>query len=145
MNVFKKISLLCMPCFLLACSTVPQSGLDNKPVQPIKQPQAVQQQVQITAVDPVVKGSGVVNSLLDQASQQLENGEQQAAESLLERAIRIAPRFPESYFRLAELRYQQGKYIQARSLAQKALSLGADGTIRSQALALVERASAAQL
>jgi len=145
MNVLKKISLLCMPCLLLACSTVPKSGSDNKPVETIKQSQKVQQQVQITAVDRVVKGLGVVNSLLEQASQLIENGEQQAAESTLDRAIRIAPRFPESYFRLAELRYQQGKYTQARSLAQKALSLGADGTIRSQALSLMERASAAQL
>jgi len=141
MNAFKKISLICMPCFLFACSTVPQSGSNTKGA---KQPQIMHKQIQVTTVDPVVKGSGVVNALLDQALQQVKNGEQQAAESSLERAIRIAPRFPESYFRLAELRYQQGKYSQARSLAQKALSLGADGSIRRQALSLVDRASAAQ-
>ena len=130
-----------MPCLLFACSTVPQSGSNSKGA---KQPRTMHKQIQVTTVDPVVKGSGVVNALLDQALQQVKNGEQQAAESSLERAIRIAPRFPESYFRLAELRYQQGKYNQARSLAQKALSLGADGSIRRQALSLVDRASAAQ-
>jgi tetratricopeptide (TPR) repeat protein len=145
MNIVKKISLLCLPCFLLACSTIPKLGSENDTVQPISKPQVVQDQKQITSIDHVIKASTVVSSLLEQAWQQEQNDEQQAAEDSLDRAIRIAPRFPESYFRLAELYYKQGKYIQARSLAQKALSLGADGNIRRQALLLVERVSAAQL
>ena len=126
-----------MPCFLVACSTVPKSSLESSPEQSISD--------QITTVDQAVKVSTVVGSLIDQAMEQDKIGELQRAEDSLDRAIRIAPRFPESYFRLAELYYKQGKYIQARSLAQKSLSLGADGIIREQALLLVTKASAAQL
>ncbi|MFT4837356.1 MAG: tetratricopeptide (TPR) repeat protein [Psychromonas sp.] len=66
----------------------------------------------------------------------------QAAASSLERAIRIAPRFPESYYRLGELRYQEGVYNQAVLLAQKALRLGAAGMLRRQAQDLVSKSGA---
>jgi len=69
---------------------------------------------------------------------QQQAGNNQQAMATLERAIRIAPRYQEGYYRLAQVHYQQGNYSQALSLAQKAISLGASGQLRQQSLAMIE-------
>lgn len=89
-------------------------------------------------VNSAAKAPAAVSSLLDRAEKQMNAGKLSSANSSLERAIRIAPRYPESYYRLALLRYQQGQYNQARSLAQKSISLGAKGGLHKQALKLIE-------
>ena len=147
MNVIKKIGVLCLPWFLVACGTIPVSAPVNETVQPSSMPQSVVKpkvKPESAPVDDAAKAPSAVITLLDRAQQQERNGDEQAAAASLERAIRIAPRYPESYFRLGELRYKQGRYNQARSLGQKALSLGANWWLRKQALSLVERASSAQ-
>lgn len=155
MNIVKTIAVLCLPWFLVACGTIPASetarpqavdkakakDVDNgvevvAPSQPVVKPEP-------TVVDDAAEAPAAVTALLERAKQQQRSGNEQAAAASLERAIRIAPRYPESYFRLGELRYQQGIYDQARSLAEKALSLGADWWLRREAQSLVERASAA--
>ncbi len=159
MNMIKKLIVLCLSWFIVACSTLPvyepQPKVDPvreaAPVYEIEQrPSApkviIEPEVkpEPAPVDNAAKAPAAVISLLKRAQQQENQGDQQAAAASLERAIRIAPRYPESYFRLGELRYKQGLYEQARSLGQKALSLGADWFLRRQAQSLVERASAAQ-
>jgi tetratricopeptide (TPR) repeat protein len=151
MKILKKITLLCLPCFLVACSTIPTNGRDsgNRSIPDIKdittQPEEVQTApdgvVKETPVDKAVQANIVVHSLLDRAQQQLKNSDVQGAESSLARAIRIAPRYPESYYRLAELRYNQGKYAQASSLAEKSISLGADKALSNLANRLLQRIS----
>lgn len=149
MNFFKKITIFCLPCFLLACSAVPSSISTPAPVsdasdssipQPIVEPQ---KPMKIMPVDEVPKANQVVLSLIERANQQQESGNEQAAIASLERAIRIAPRYPESYYLLGNLHYKQGRYALARSLAQKSLSLGADDTLSNLAQSLIERASSA--
>ena len=158
MNMIKKLVVLCLSGFIAACSTLPvyqpqpevEPVRKAAPVYEIEPPAApkviIEPQVQPepAPVDNTAKAPAAVISLLNRAQQQESRGDQQAAVASLERAIRIAPRYPESYFRLGELRYKQGHYEQARSLGQKTLSLGADWFLRRQAQSLVERAAAAQ-
>ena len=139
MNIFKKIGVLCLPCFLLACQITPAPVSEPPLIVGETKNETGKNQVKESPVDNAVKAPAAVLSLLARAQQQ----EDKAAIVSLERAIRIAPRYPESYFRLGELRYAQGEYAQARSLAQKALSLGATGKLLTQAQSLVQRSSAA--
>lgn len=142
MNLFKKIGMLCLPWFLVACGTIPVAAPVNETVQPpIVKPKVKSESA---PVDDAATAPAAVITLLDRAQQQARNGDELAAVGSLERAIRIAPRYPESYFLLGELRYKQGNYDQARSLAQKVLSLGADWWLRRKAQSLVERASSVQ-
>lgn len=69
------------------------------------------------------KSNPAVLALLDNAMQQQNKGEYRTAQSSLERAQRIAPRDPQVYFQLADLRRQQGQYLQAEQLALKGLTL----------------------
>ncbi|MCG6200831.1 tetratricopeptide repeat protein [Psychromonas antarctica] len=148
MNLIKQLPLICLPFVLLACATRPTVTPISQPTTPLPEQTTrptdtapVIKQVQPSPVDNVAKAPAAVISLLKRAEQQTLNGNNSAAQASLERAIRIAPRYPESYYRLGELHYQQGSYALARSLAQKTLSLGADGWLRKQALKLVEQAS----
>jgi tetratricopeptide (TPR) repeat protein len=154
MNYVKKLSMLCLPWFLVACGTIPtitpgpetnQSPVTSTPPEVKAEPKAeskAEPKVQPKPVDDTAKAPAAVASLLDRAKQQESNGDYQAAVASLERAIRIAPRYPETYYRLGELRLKQGLYSQARSLGHKTLSLGADWWLRRQAQSLVDRASA---
>lgn len=151
MNFFNKFAVLCLPWVLVACGTIPTTQpveesrrppvIETQP-EPVIIPQPPVVQSQETPVDRAAKAPSAVVSLFKRAEQQAQNGDSKAAASSLERAIRMAPRFPESYYRLGELRYQEGAYNQAASLAQKALRLGAEGMLRRQAEDLVNKASA---
>lgn len=143
-------SLLFAAFFLTACQTVPnqqvQPESNNKAKPAATKQQKPQQEKEkakpkTAAVDEVVSLSPAVSNLLDQAEKQQqaasESGNYNATIATLERAIRIAPRYPESYYRLAKIRFQQGNYAQALSLAQKAISLGASGKLKQQSLSLI--------
>ncbi|WP_028863299.1 tetratricopeptide repeat protein [Psychromonas aquimarina] len=138
MNLLKKSALLCLPWFLAACSTLPQdkqAPAKTQAPEPIVKPQPA-------PVDSAAEAPGAVASLLERAEQQEDNQNRAAAIASLERAIRIAPRYPESYYRLAELYYKQGSDNLARTLAQKSISLGAEGMLRRQAQALLDLSTA---
>lgn len=77
----------------------------------------------VVAPTPVSNSNPAVLALLDGAQQQQKQGEYRMAQSSLERAQRIAPRDPQVYFQLADLRRQQGQYLQAEQLALKGLTL----------------------
>lgn len=150
MNFCKKITVLCMPWVLVACSTLPTTApveeVIKRPVPqtPVKKPEIVPPVIkqQEAPVDSAVKAPAAVISLLQRAQQQAQKGDNKSAASSFERAIRMAPRYPESYYRLGELRYQEGAYRQAASFAQKSLTLGAEGILRRQAEDLLNRAKA---
>lgn len=78
---------------------------------------------EVAAPAPVTKRNPAVIALLDGARQQQKQGEYRSAQSSLERAQRIAPRDPQVYLQLADLRRQQGQYLQAEQLALKGLTL----------------------
>jgi len=91
----------------------------------------------VADVDKSVTESPAVTSLLQRAQSQQQQGNVQTATATLERAIRLSPRYPNSYYQLATLCQQQGQRQQASALAQKSISLGASGQLLSQAQKLL--------
>jgi len=153
MKIIKRVCLLSLPWLLTACGTIPTYnangtrvqetnntapvvGEQSKPVPKVKPKPA--------PVDDTAQAPAAVLSLMKRAEKQLSNGDNNGAIASLERAIRIAPRYPETYYRLGERYFYQGNYKQARSLAEKSITLGADWLLRRQAESLIERASAYQ-
>jgi len=74
---------------------------------------------------PPSQNAGVL-ALLDQADQQAAEGRLPEAGSSLERALRIEPRNPVLWQKLARLRLEQGDYRQAENLAAKSNALAPD-------------------
>jgi predicted Zn-dependent protease len=73
-------------------------------------------------------------SLVAQAQQQLKAGQDAAAASTLERALRIEPDNPLIWLEMAKLRHTEGNAAQAESMARKALSMaGGDARVQSSA------------
>ena len=72
-----------------------------------------------------------VRSLVDQADARARNGDLTGAASLLERAVRLEPRHPLPWNRLAHVRFGQGSYALASELAEKSNALaGADRSLK---------------
>jgi len=132
MNYYK-IVVVCLSSFLWACSTKPITSPATQPTTPssISTPS--------DGIDNAVKGSAALDSLFSLAEQQESKGNLRGATGILERAIRISPRNPEIYLRLAELNYRQGKNAQAHSFAEKALSLNPNKTLTDQAELLLKK------
>ncbi|WP_456414210.1 tetratricopeptide repeat protein [Thiolapillus sp.] len=82
-----------------------------------------------------------VRALMARAAQQEQAGELVAAAGSLERALRIEPKNPELWNRLAHVRYKQKRYSLAASLAAKSNSFaGQDPALRADNDALIGRA-----
>ena len=85
--------------------------------------------------------STAVMALLDTAGQQSRAGKLDTAAATLERALRLEPRNPELWTRLAEVRIQQGEYEQAASLAAKSNNLaGSNAALISRNQGIIEQA-----
>ena len=67
--------------------------------------------------------SDVIRSLLSTAKKQRDNKQYANATATLDRAVRIAPKDPEPFKQLAEVRFEQGKYTESEQMARKALVL----------------------
>lgn len=134
MNHYKIAVVVCLSSFLWACSTKPVTSPTTQPTTPSSPSNPT-----TSGTDNTVKGSSALRSLLNLAEQQESNGNLQGATATLERAIRISPRNPEIYLRLAELNYRQGKKAQAESFAEKALSLNPNNALTEQAEILLEK------
>ena len=84
--------------------------------------------------------SRTVVALLDQASKMEASGNPEKAAATLERALRIEPRNARLWHRLAVIRYQQGQYTQAESLAAKSSTLAQDDwELKQKNAELIER------
>ncbi len=82
-----------------------------------------------------------VQVLMAQARQQKQAGELVAAAGSLERALRIEPKNPVLWNRLAHVRYKQKRYSLAASLAAKSNSFAVqDQALRADNNALIGRA-----
>lgn len=68
-----------------------------------------------------------VIALLEQAHANFDAGRHGAADSALERALRIEPRNPWVWEEIAQVRLAQGRYDQAISLARKSNSFAGNG------------------
>ena len=137
MNYYKIAIIAGLSCFLVACSTKPITTAPET-----TEPTTPSSIINPTGgIDNTVKGNSALGSLLTLAELQENKGNLQGATRLLERAIRISPRNPEIYLRLAELSYRQGKNGQAQSFAEKALSLNPNQALTQQAELLLENIS----
>lgn len=64
-------------------------------------------------------------ALAAQSDQARESGDLRLAALQLERALRIAPRDPDLWHRMARVRLEQGDFLQAERMAERSLQLGA--------------------
>jgi predicted Zn-dependent protease len=79
----------------------------------------------ITTYSQAANTSGAVSSLLLEAKKHFNNGKNEQAAALLERALRIAPRDPVLWHNLAGVRLQQESWAKSASLAAKSNTLSA--------------------
>ncbi len=88
---------------------------------------------------PAPKAGRAVTSLLAKADTRAQAGEWGQAAALLERALRIEPRNAWLWHHLATVRFQQKRYAQAVSLANKSSSLApGDAALQEKNRRLVE-------
>lgn len=64
-------------------------------------------------------------ALLNTASYQTNNGRLRAAQSSLERALRISPKDPEVYLSLGEVHRRLGEFVQAEQITLKGIAVAA--------------------
>lgn len=123
---------------LAGCSVAPRTGetppaeqgdLTSDPQGPLKAEQQVPE---------------VVLALVREADAASSAGDHDQAAVRLERAIRIAPRNAALWQNLAVVRYRQGRFAQAESLALKSSSLTADAGLKRQNWRLVAEARRAR-
>jgi tetratricopeptide (TPR) repeat protein len=89
--------------------------------------------------------SKTVLALLQTAEGQERAGNKAGAAATLERALRIQPRNAVLWYRLANVRYQQGQYSRAGSLAGKSNSLaGGNSSLRRNNWLLIAKVKRAQ-
>ncbi|MEE9396893.1 MAG: tetratricopeptide repeat protein [Methylococcales bacterium] len=72
---------------------------------------------------PPLQSSPAVIALIEQSDYEWREGNVSQAVVVIERAIRIQPRNPVLWYRLASLRLQQGRYELAENMARKSSSL----------------------
>lgn len=149
MNRRVLFSLLAPALLLAGCYTAPQRpAADQQPpplpdlgvAQPAQEetaPPVRDEGVQISAYEPASQvpltplHSSAVQSLLRSAEEQERERDLVGAVGTLERALRIEPRNAHLWHRLADLRFQQGRYTQAAGLAEKSLALaGGDSVLK---------------
>ncbi len=90
-----------------------------------------------SATEPRSTGTAVL-ALLQTADLQRAEGQLAAAAASLERALRIEPQNPWTWYRLASVRLDQGRLDQAEQLARRCHSLaGSDNGVRARAWRLI--------
>ena len=88
-------------------------------------------------VEPSQQDSPAIRGLLKTARQNLAHGKLDLAEAATERALRIAPSARVWHY-LAQIRYYQRDYEQAKSMAQKSDGLDGDGALKAYNKAVIE-------
>lgn len=116
---------------------IPDQGGGSRPIQsfPVDAQPALQQGGSAAPAAPAAPQSGglqqdeqldgPVLALLTVSRDQESRGDLGGASSSLERAMRIAPREPQVFYRLAQVRLAQGNAAQAEQMAQRGLSFAA--------------------
>lgn len=96
---------------------------------------------QTTGEDASAVTGRAATSLLARADSHVQAGQWEQAAALLERALRIEPRNAWLWHHLATVRFRQGRYAQAVSLANKSNSLApGDVALRAKNRRLIEQA-----
>lgn len=118
-----------------ACTVVPyEQARPNKPARTVSKPVVVERQQQEALLVPqqpqtalpatqAPKSLPAAKRMRQLASAEGEKGDYKRAIALLERALRISPRDPETYYELARNHLLMDEASQALQLAQRGLSL----------------------
>lgn len=127
-----------------ACTVVPyEQARPNKPARTATQPTVIENQPQEALLVPqqpqntlpatqAPKSLPAAQRMRQLASAEGEKGEYKRAIALLERALRISPRDPETYYQLARNHLLMDDPAQALQLAQRGLSLKPVPELRSR-------------
>ncbi len=86
---------------------------------------------------PTASTHPTVQALVNQADEQRAAGQLDRAAATLERAIRIVNDDPLPWLRLAEIRFEQGNFIQAENLARRSISFAPRGGTARQSWLLI--------
>ena len=93
--------------------------------------------------EPARKQAPAVRQLLQEAEAARQAADFVRARAVLERGVKLAPREPELWYRLAEVAYAERDWEQCQTLAQRASSLARDAPdLRARAEALAQAAVA---
>lgn len=84
----------------------------------------INRQVKAPEVVAVAQKPAAV-ALLNTAKYQSDSGKMRAAQSSLERALRISPKDPEVYYSLAQVHSRLGEFVQAEQVALKGVEVAA--------------------
>lgn len=71
----------------------------------------------------ILSGQSAIDQLLMSANDAMNDGRYDQASALVERAMRVEPMDPRSYFSLAQIRYSQQQFAQVNVLLRKAKAL----------------------
>ncbi len=136
---------------LSACTIVPYDQVqttspaseqvkpDSEPQEALVVPQRPEGQIQSSKLEPTPASLPAAQRMRQLATAQGEKGEYRAAVALLERALRISPRDPETYYELARNHLLLENPSQALQLAQRGLSLNPSPDQRTRLEDLVEQ------
>lgn len=130
-----RILLLALLTTLTACSSLGPPTEGSAPVEEISRPVPGGNPERPTVGPPLPPAfepsgsappppatSSPAASLLTQVDTAVAAGQLERAAALAERALRIAPRDPQVWYKLANVQFQQGRYADAEGSAQRALS-----------------------
>lgn len=78
---------------------------------------------QPSSEQPASIDNAAIVALLDSARQESSQGDLRSAQTRLERAQRIAPREPEVYFQLADVKRQLGQFMDAEQVALRGVDV----------------------
>ncbi|MCW8921279.1 MAG: tetratricopeptide repeat protein [Sedimenticola sp.] len=158
MNCKRLIGVVLPALILTGCYTPPQRPAESITTRPtLPESSAIEQgavtaparepEIQISAYEPASRPSltpthsKAVSALLKTASQQADQQDLDGAVSTVERALRIEPRNAYLWYRLANLRLDQGRVTLASDLAIKSLALaGGDVELKRKNWQLIAKA-----
>ncbi|HLF96127.1 MAG TPA: tetratricopeptide repeat protein [Methylococcaceae bacterium] len=124
-----RLGLLCLLVLVAGCGEPIRQPFSSRPAPVLAKPQAKPMPApprppsQAKASSAQGALSAPALALLEQAGEQADQGDRDGAIATLERAIRIQPKNPRLWHRMAELRLYQDKPLLAIDLAKKSLSL----------------------
>jgi outer membrane biosynthesis protein TonB len=100
--------------------------------QPVPRP-SVPEPAPLPAPERAPEPATPASALLSSVDEAMAAGDLERAAAISERALRISPRDPWLWFRLASIRYQQRQYSDAEGFARRALSFaGNDRALTAQ-------------
>ena len=94
---------------------------------------------EVETQDQEMDDNPAITALLARSDQLSDAGDSDAAIAAAERALRLSPRSPEIYYRLAKLRVQRQEWPQAEQMALKAVSLRPPAALKNRIQILLER------